>query len=56
MFNATFNNISATSGWLVILVEKTTYLPHVTDKLDHIMKEGQTIQLNHIILRFTSKV
>jgi len=31
VFNATFNNMS------VLLVEKTTDLSEVTDKLDHIM-------------------
>ena len=43
VFNATFNNISALSWWSVLLVEetgvpvKTTYLPQLSDKLDHIM-------------------
>jgi len=38
VFNATFNNISVISWWSVLLVEeKTTNLPQVTDKLDHIM-------------------
>jgi hypothetical protein len=42
VFNATFNNISVIS-WLSVLLEeeldyleKTTDLPHVTDKVDHI--------------------
>jgi hypothetical protein len=37
VFNATFNNISAISWQSVLLVEKTTDLPQVTDKLYHIM-------------------
>jgi hypothetical protein len=43
VFNATFNKISAISWRSVVLVEetgvpgKTTDLPQVTDKLDHIM-------------------
>ena len=37
VFNATFNNISAISWWSVLLVEETTDLPQVTDKLYHIM-------------------
>ena len=44
VLNATFNNISVISRWSVLLVEeigstlrKTTDLPQVTDKLDHIM-------------------
>jgi hypothetical protein len=43
--NATFNNISVISWWLVLLVEETgivgentcTDLPYVTDKLYHTM-------------------
>jgi hypothetical protein len=35
-FNATFNNISVITWWSVLLVEKTTDLPQVTDKLYHI--------------------
>ena len=47
VFNATFNNISVISWWSVLLVEtpeypeKTTDLPQVIDKLNHI---------NHIML------
>ena len=37
VFNATFNNISAISWRSFSLVEKTTNLSQVTDKLDHIM-------------------
>ena len=43
VFNATFNNISVTSWWSVLLMEeqeyqeKTTDLSEVTDKLYHIM-------------------
>ena len=38
MFNATFNNIPVISWRSVLLVEVTTELPQVTDKLDHTMK------------------
>ena len=37
VFNATFNNISALSWRPVLLVEETTDLLQVTDKLYHIM-------------------
>jgi hypothetical protein len=37
VFNATFNNISVTSWQSVLLVEKTTDLSQVTDKLYHII-------------------
>jgi len=37
MFNDTFNNISVILWQSVLLVEKTTDLPEVTDKLYHIM-------------------
>jgi hypothetical protein len=36
-FNATFNNISAIAWRSVLLVDKTTILPQVTEKLYHIM-------------------
>ena len=36
VFNATFNNISVISSRSVLLVAKTTDLPHGTDKLYHI--------------------
>jgi hypothetical protein len=35
VFNVTFNNISVTSWWSALLVEKTSNLPQV--KLDHII-------------------
>ena len=37
VFNATFNNISVISWWSVLLMDKTTDLSQVTDKLYHIM-------------------
>jgi hypothetical protein len=43
LFNATFNNIAVISWRSVILVEEARVpgenhrLPHVTDKIDHIM-------------------
>jgi len=37
VFNATFNSISVLSWLSVLLVENTTNLLQVTDKLDHIM-------------------
>ena len=37
LFNATFNNISVISWWSVLLMEKTTDMSQVTDKLSHIM-------------------
>ena len=37
VFNTFFNNISVISWQAVLLVEKTTDLSQVTDKLDHIM-------------------
>jgi len=37
VFNATFNNISVISWRSVLLVEETTNLSQVTDKLYHIM-------------------
>ena len=65
MFNATFNNISVTnvnivavsfiSRRSVLLVEETTDLPQVTDKLYHIILNPPhlaqvTDKLYHIIL------
>jgi hypothetical protein len=40
VFNATFNNISVILWWLVLL-EETTDLPQVTDKLYHMLHRGQ---------------
>ena len=37
VFNGIFNNFSAISWQSVLLVEETTDLPQVTDKLYHIM-------------------
>jgi len=37
VFNATFNNISAISWWSVLLVEETSNLSQVTNKLYYIM-------------------
>ena len=37
VFNATFNNISVISWRSFLLVEETTVLSQVTDKLYHIM-------------------
>ena len=49
MFNASFNNISATSGWLVILVEKTNFLSHANDKLYYEKRTDNTIKSYHIV-------
>jgi hypothetical protein len=48
VFNATFNNISVISWQSVLLVEETTDLPQVTDKLYHIMLYKSTPRLNQI--------
>ena len=40
MFNATFNNISVISWRSVLVVEETTDLLQVTDKVNHIMLYG----------------
>ena len=37
VFNSNFSNMSVISGQSVRLMEKTTDLPQVTDKLHHIM-------------------
>ena len=37
VLNTTFNNISVILWWLVLLMEETTDLSQVTDKLYHMM-------------------
>ena len=54
VFNATFNNISVISWRSVLLVEKTTDLAQITDKLDHIMSYWVHLTLpiiTHIMMR-----
>ena len=46
MFNATFNNISVILWQSVLLVEKTTDLSQVTDKLYHIQDSTHNVTGN----------
>ena len=55
VFNGTFNNLSVISLRPVLLMEKTTDLPQITDKLCHIMLYRHNIyiyvwKLNQIVL------
>jgi hypothetical protein len=47
VFNATFNNISVTSWRSVLLVEKTTDLSQVTDKLYHMIIHFLVLNTNN---------
>ena len=57
VFNATFNNISVISWWLVLLVqetgvpEKTTDLSQVTDKLNY-QEYGIKLLIRYISCNF----